>query len=203
MKARCVALLAVLLAACEQAPTPEVEPPFDPPQALARATPSITASVPLESLPRAIAGVSLGAPLPEVETRLGKLACHDNPQRFRVCTPTSGPPDTPRKLEVYFVHDQVASLAYEQEVGANVWDFLNGATARFGRPSVNGANERDRYGRVHEIYGWKDERSLYSIRFVWDTDSADRSLTSTAVTLWDRKAYQTWEAEQKAAKERT
>ena len=52
------------------------------------------------------------------------------------------------------------------------------------------------------MYGWKDDRSLYSVRFVWQGETADtHQLTSTAIALWDRKVYQEWEAETKRAKE--
>jgi len=151
----------------------------------------------LEPLPRDIAGVSLGITFAEAGAKLGKLDCHDNPQGFRVCTPAAAPAGTPSKLEIYVVHDRVVSLAYERDIGPNVWDFLNGLLTRYGSPSLSGANERDKQGRTHEIYGWKDEKSIYSVRFIWLGDEGSRQLSTTAIALWDREVFQQWEDEQK------
>jgi hypothetical protein len=49
---------------------------------------------------------------------------------------------------------------------------------------------------LHEIYGWKDDLSLYSVRFLWrDTDVASPELVGTVFALWDRKGYRQWEDE--------
>jgi len=44
---------------------------------------------------------------------------------------------------------------------------------------------------------------LYSVRFVWAyEESGDRRLIDTAISLWDRSAYEKWEAEaERAAQE--
>jgi hypothetical protein len=94
----------------------------------------------------------------------------------------------------------VVSLAYESDIGANVWDFLSGLIKRYGPPSLNGVNEKDGQGRTHEIYGWKDEHTLYSVRFIWVGEGSERKLSTTAITLWDRQAYKDWEAESKRQK---
>jgi hypothetical protein len=171
-----------------QAPTAE------PPPALAQAT-----ATPVEELPRTVAGIELGSQLAAVKKILGTMNCHENPEGFRVCVPETPPAGAPPKFEVYFVHETVVSLAYERDIGPNVWDFLSGMMGRYGQPSLSGANQVDKQGRTHEIYGWKDARSIYSVRFVWKGEAADRQLTTTAITLWDRAAYQTWETEKKRA----
>ncbi|MBI1817750.1 MAG: hypothetical protein HYR72_22460 [Deltaproteobacteria bacterium] len=196
-------IIAVFLAACESSPPPEqaaLAPvaPAAPAQPSAQEPAPPAAAVPQEPLPRVVAGLALGASLSDVQAKLGALDCHDNPEGFRVCSPAQAPADTPAKLEVYFVHDRVVSLAYESDVGANVWTFLNDHLARYGRPSLNGDNQTDKAGRTHEIYGWKDEHSIYSVRFVWQGEGAERRLTTTAIALWDRDAFQAWEAEKKA-----
>jgi hypothetical protein len=90
----------------------------------------------------------------------------------------------------------VISLSYEGPAPSNAWDALNQLIDRYGRPALSGMRERDKTGRLHEIYGWKDEQSLYSVRFVWrETESQDRELVGTVVALWDRKGYQLWESE--------
>jgi hypothetical protein len=77
-----------------------------------------------------------------------------------------------------------------------MWDALNALIDRFGRPSLSGLRERDKSGRLHEIYGWKDDNSLYSVRFMWrEAANAEPELLGTVIALWDRKGYQQWEAE--------
>lgn len=196
-----IGLLAVtlVLPACEQSPPPSSAPA---PEAAAapenRAPAAQPASAPREPLPREAGGLSLGITQEDAAAKLGKLDCHENPQGFRVCVPTAAPPGAPSKLEVYVVHDRIVSLSYESDIGPNVWDFLNGLITRYGAPSLNGTNERDKQGRTHEIYGWKDDQSIYSVRFIWQGDEGSRQLSSTAIALWDRKVFQQWEDEKKA-----
>lgn len=196
-------LLAAVLAACGQSQPPASEAT---PTAAAAAVPIPAAPASpevREPLPRTVAGLVLGASFAEVEKTLGALDCHENPQGFRVCVPKSPPANAPAKLEVYLVHDHAVSLAYESDVGDNVWDFLSGSIKRYGPPSLNGINEKDKQGRTHEIYGWKDDHTLYSVRFIWIGEGADRKLTTTAITLWDRQAYKDWEAETKPNQDTT
>jgi hypothetical protein len=201
MKQVALAVLAVALAACGQSQSP---PPRSTPT-VARAAPTSPPASPEARalLPRDVAGVELGTSIAAAQSKLGALDCHDNPQGFRVCVPKTPPADAPNKLEVYLVHDTVVSLSYHSDIGTNVWDFLNGLMKRYGHPSVNGIHEKDKQGRVHEIYGWKDDRTLFSVRFIWSGEGADRKLTSTAITSWDRKSYNEWEAERKQSPEKT
>ncbi|MBI4516997.1 MAG: hypothetical protein HY699_14405 [Deltaproteobacteria bacterium] len=202
MKRRTWMLLAALVAACEQSPPPAPTtavapaPAQSPPPAAAPAPPQPAP----EALPREVAGIVLGAGLAEVRTKLGALACRDNPQGFSVCTPKTPPAEAPNKLEVYLFHERVVSLAYDREVGANVWDFLNDLNTRYGPPSLNGQRETDKQGRTHEIYGWKDQQSIHSVRFVWQGEEATRQLSTTTITLWDRQGYHDWESERQAGK---
>ncbi|HUI24878.1 MAG TPA: hypothetical protein VL403_02245 [Candidatus Kryptonia bacterium] len=201
MKLARIVVVAAALAGCEQSPPSQPSPPAPH---VAAAQPSRQApiaapspAVALEPLPRDVGGVSLGITFAEAGGKLGKLECHDNPQGFRVCTPTAAPAGSPSKLEVYLVHDRVVSLAYERDIGPNVWDFLNGMIARYGSPSLNGANEHDKQGRTHEIYGWKDDKSIYSVRFIWQGEEGARQLSTTAIALWDREVFQQWEEERR------
>jgi len=206
MKRFCLLLLAAALAGCGQSHpgASEATPTAAAAAATIPAAPTPAASPEVrESLPRTVAGLILDAPLADVEKTVGALDCHENPQGFRVCVPKSPPANSPAKLEIYLVHDRVVSLAYESDVGENVWDFLSGLIKRYGPPSLNGVNEKDIQRRTHEIYGWKDDRTLYSVRFIWIGEGADRKLTTTAITLWDRQAYKDWEAETRHKQETT
>ena len=134
----------------------------------------------------------------DAEATLGKLVCHANRAGFQVCNVGHQADEQMRNLQVYFVHDGVVSVSYETAAPGNVWDTLNPLIERYGRPTLSGLRERDTNGRVHEIYGWKDESSLYSVRFMWrDAESGAPELVGTAIALWDRKGYQQWEAEAK------
>jgi len=149
-----------------------------------------------ETLPRSVAGVSLGMNVPAVESAVGHLTCHDNKAGYRVCTGDQEQVGDVRHLELYISHDQVISVSYEGPAPPNAWDALNKLIERYGSPSLSGVRERDKTGRLHEIYGWKDDQSLYSVRFMWrDTESESPELVGTVIALWDRKAYQQWEAE--------
>jgi hypothetical protein len=163
--------------------------------AAAPATPQAISPVSHESLPRAIAGVSLGMSLTEAEARLGHLDCHNNQAGYRVCKGEKAAADV-QNLELYVAHERVISVSYETAASSNAWDELNHLIDRFGRPSLSGVRERDTTGRLHEIYGWKDDDSLYSVRFMWrDTDADQPQLVGIVTALWDRKGYQQWEAE--------
>ncbi len=203
MKHVYLVVIVLALAACEQSQpqAPQAEraaesAPVVPKHEDVQPAPT---SAPTEPLPRAVGDVTLGASLADVQAKLGALDCHDNPEGFRVCSPKAAPPGTPRNLEVFLFHDHVVSLAHENDTGPDVWNYVRALMARFGTPSLNGARNQDNRGRTHEIYGWKDEQSLYSVRFIWDSDTADRRLTATTITLWDRKAYRQWEEQKKSA----
>ncbi len=156
------------------------------------------------ALPRAVAGVTLGMSATDAESAVGKLACHENRAGFQVCTGSTPASGDVHNLQLYVVHGHVVSVSYESAAPANVWDTLNALIDRYGRPSLSGLRERDTNGRVHEIYGWKDDDSLYSVRFMWrEAESADPELVATATALWDRKGYQEWEAEMKQRRQPT
>jgi len=146
-----------------------------------------------EALPRTVGAVGLRMSRTAVEGALGPLTCHDSPDGFEVCRATD-PNRGESTLELFFVHGEVVSLAYEIPAPADVLSHLESLTKRHGKPSLSGLTERDRDGRLHETYGWKDDKSLYSIRFVWHEEpSKPRRLGGTVVTLWDREAYGAWE----------
>jgi hypothetical protein len=179
------------------------EPPSQEPAAPAeQATQSSAAATPTailhEALPRAVADITLGMSATEAEAKLGKLICHANRAGFQVCSGTKQPSEEFHNLQLYLVHGRVVSVSYERPAPASMWDTLNALIDRYGRPSLSGLRERDKTGRVHEIYGWKDDNSLYSIRFMWrETPNAEPELLGTVIALWDRKGYQQWEAEAK------
>jgi hypothetical protein len=155
------------------------------------ATPAATTPGALEALPRAVGTVALKMTRHEVESQLGSLACHHNAEGFQVCRaadPKRGEPG----LEVFLYRSQVISLAHEVPSPKEVWSYIETLTARYGKPVLNGMTERDRSGRLHEVYGWRDRHSLYSVRFVWQ-EAPTRNLNGAAITLWDREAYGAWE----------
>jgi hypothetical protein len=159
------------------------------------------AAVHHEALPRSVAGVTLGMTVAAAESALGHLTCHDNKAGYRVCTGEKEQIDDVRHLELYVSHDRVISVSYEGPAPANAWDALDDLIGRYGSPSLSGVRERDTSGRLHEIYGWKDDQSLYSVRFMWrDTERESPELVGTVIALWDRKGYQQWEAESRARK---
>ena len=161
----------------------------------AAATPT---STPHEALPRSVAGITLGMSATEAEGKLGKLICHANRAGYQVCNGTKQPSEEFHNLQLYLVHDRVVSVSYESPAPASMWDALNALIDRYGRPSLSGLRERDKTGRLHEIYGWKDDNSLYSVRFMWrEAANAEPELLGTVIALWDRKGYQQWEAEAK------
>lgn len=187
-----------LLAACGS--SDERASSMTPSPALFAAAPTIAeptlAAAPtpasLEPLPRNIADVELGMSRADVQKALGELDCHANPAGFEVCR------ETTRRtgVEIYFHHERVLSISSNAEPPEDVWSYLERLMARYGQPSLKGLADRDQEGRLHEIYGWKDERTLLSVRFVWVEEAPNpRQLTATALTVWDRKAYDAWEKE--------
>jgi hypothetical protein len=139
------------------------------------------------------AAMSRGA----VDAARGRLTCHPGKAGCEVCDPEKQEEGGDiRHLQVYLNHDQVISVSYEGPAPANAFDALNQLMDRYGSPALSGVRERDQSGRLHEIYGWKDEQSLYSVRFMWrDAEAEGRELLGTATALWDRKGYQLWESE--------
>jgi hypothetical protein len=149
-----------------------------------------------EPLPRAIAGVSLGMSLADAEAKLGPLSCHEAASGCRVCKGAQEQINGVNHLELYIHRDRVISLSYEDAVASNARGLLDRLIERYGRPTLSGVRERDKSGRVHEVYGWKDDQSLYSVRLIWqDNESGGSDLVGTAIAMWDRKGYQQWEAE--------
>ena len=136
----------------------------------------------------------------QAQETLGKLTCHANEAGFQVCNTDNTRAGELQHLELYLHHDRVISVSYEGPAPSSAWDALNKLIDRYGSPSLSGVRERDKTGRLHEIYGWKDDASLYSVRFMWKNAEADKpELIGTAIALWDRKGYQQWEAEAKRA----
>ena len=191
-----VALALALCLGChdEAPPAHEAAPP---PERVAADEPPDSAA-PHQSLPRAVLGVSLGMLRAEAEQKLGALTCHANHGGYQVCKRTPAREGEGGHLELYIHHDRVISVSYEGTAPADVSKLIDGLTARFGEPSLSGMRERDTSGRMHEIYGWKDEHSLYSVRLVWrNSDSDAPQLVGTVTALWDRIGYQQWETENK------
>jgi len=173
----------------DEPPTPAVVSTPMPPASTAAPSPSPQLAI--EGLPRSVGSVSLRMARGEVEGHLGTLTCHDNTEGFRVCHPED-PKRAESGLEIFLYHDQVVSLAYEVPPPNEVGSYLETFTARYGKPALNGLTEHDRSGRLHEVYGWRDTQSLYSVRFIWQ-ESPTRHLSGAAITLWDREAYAAWE----------
>jgi hypothetical protein len=156
--------------------------------------PGAAAPVAQEPLPRNVAGVALGMSVEQARSIVGELTCRETKAGFQACIPTEDPPGNARNIELYLNQGRVISVSYERGEGGNAWDLLDDLVKRYGRPTLNGTRERDKMGRMHEIYGWKDDTTLYSVRFVWDeTPAGGRALTKTVVALWERKGYQEWE----------
>lgn len=196
--ARCRALLGLLLLAACHGSEPTAVPPTRLPAAAtvvpsAAASPAVTPNTPSEALPRGLSNVTLGMSRQAVEEQLGALTCHRNPGGFDVCTGSRPAVPDVAGLEVYLYRDRVLSLTGQAPASAAPLDQIDGFMRRFGKPSLNGLTETDRLGRLHEIYGWKDEHSIYSVRFVWEeTPREPRRLAATMVTVWDRPAYDEW-----------
>ena len=186
-------LVLLVCGSCHNEP-PAQEPAAEARSAAAESTPHTVA--PREALPRTVAGVSLGMSRADAEGQLGQLSCRDTQAGYQVCTGQHEHIDDVTHLELYVHHEHVISLSYDGAIPPNAWDLLDRLAERYGRPSLSGVRKRDQRGRLHEVYGWKDDQSLYSVRFIWqDTDSGARDLVGTAIALWDRKGYQQWEAE--------
>jgi hypothetical protein len=172
----------------------QAQPASDRPAALQATTP--VAPLTHEALPRSVAGITLGMTRAAAETKLGHLTCHPGKAGCEVCDPDRDPGAEMHHLQLYLHHDQVISVSYEEPPPADASEALNQLIYRYGSPSLSGIRERDQAGRLHEIYGWKDDQSLYSVRFMWrDPETEGRELLGTATALWDRKGYQLWESE--------
>lgn len=149
-----------------------------------------------DALPRSVAGITLGMTRAAAEAALGHVTCHPGKAGCEVCDPETEPGGAIHHLQLYLHHDEVISVSYEGPAPTNVWDTLNQLIDRYGTPALSGMRERDQTGRLHEIYGWKDDQSLYSVRFMWkEAPAEDRELLGTATALWDRKGYLLWESE--------
>jgi hypothetical protein len=192
------ALLLLGCCACHGSESPSDQPTPAGRNAGSSAAAAVPTARQYEALPRSVAGITLGMSATEAEDKLGKLICHANRAGYQVCAGTNQPTGEFRNLQLYLVHDRVVSVSYESPAPTSMWDALNALIDRYGRPSLSGLRERDTSGRLHEIYGWKDDNSLYSVRFMWrEAESAEPELVGTAIALWDRKGYQQWEAEAK------
>lgn len=177
----------------EQATPPNVSPPAVAEPELVPAPGSNAGKSP--ALPRAVGEVALRMKRSEVLDRIGDLSCYESIQGFEVCRPVDRTRGE-RGLEVFLYRDEVISLAYEVRAPKEVWTYLEELNGRYGKPSLNGLTERDRNGRLHELYGWRDGSSLYSVRFIWqESANQARRLIGTSITLWDRQGYAAWERE--------
>jgi len=198
---RWLILLAFCAACQDSSPAPPAAPAAEPARVEGAAAAPTPPAVGQEALPRAVAGIALGMRRAAAQERLGPLACHPNPAGFEVCSPTE-PLAAVRHLELYVFRDAVISLSYEEPTGVTAPDILEQAVQRYGPPALSGVRERDRSGRVHETYGWKDGASLYSVRFIWqDAEAGARTLAGTVIAIWDREAYQRWEGETQPQRE--
>jgi hypothetical protein len=156
-------------------------------------TPALT-PVTREPLPRQAAEVALGMPHAEVERILGPLECNPRPAGYMVCAGAKSTNDQMRDLEIFLYHDEVLSLSYTAPVPDDAWTYLESFVTTYGEPSLKGLAQRDSKGRLHEIYGWKDDATIYSVRFIWVEETPNpRQLSGVAITLWDRAAYFEWE----------
>lgn len=189
-----VTALTLLSFACDRGEPPAQQSASGQPTA----PPQVTPAVPIahEALPRTVAGITLGMSRAVAEGTLGHLTCHPGKAGCEVCDPDKEQGGDIHHIELYMHHDQVISVSYEEPPPANAWDALNQLIDRYGNPSLSGVRQRDETGRLHEIYGWKDDQSLYSVRFLWrDKEAESRELIGTVIALWDRKGYQLWESE--------
>lgn len=189
--------LAMLAWGCrgEEAARPAVSTSTTSP-APSTAAPVLPTEPEREPLQKALGALALGMTAADAEAKLGPLTCRDTKELYRICSPASAVAPDVTAVEFYLFHDRVIAITYERPEVRSAWEFLDHCIERYGRPSLSGVNERDRTGRLHEIYGWKDDTSLYSVRFVWvDAPTGARELSTTVIALWDRKAYEEWEAE--------
>lgn len=194
-RAVAVAALALACSSCDSGDRPAQQTASEQPTAVPPQAAAATA-VTRDALPRSVAGITLGMTRAAAEGKLGHLTCHAGKAGCEVCDPDKEQGSDIHHLQLYLHHDQVISVSYEGAAPANVWDTLNQLIDRYGNPALSGARERDQTGRLHEIYGWRDDQSLYSVRFMWKDASAEgRELLGTATALWDRKGYLLWESE--------
>lgn len=149
---------------------------------------------PRQPLPRTLGGVALGTARSDLEFRWGGLACHPGARELDVCRLSRG-----GDPEIYLFRDRVVSLAQQLPVPTEPLKLLDSFVRRHGVPTLKGHTERDRMGRLHEIFGWKDAETLEALRFVWAPEPPEgggRRLQSVILTVWDRAAYTRWEREQ-------
>jgi hypothetical protein len=190
-------LLLLLYCGCHSRESPSQQPTPGAQSAVSAAAATPTAPH-HEALPRSVGDITLGMSARDAEGKLGKLVCHTHRAGYQVCSGTNPPSKDLRNLQLYIVHDYVVSVSYESPAAASMLETVNGLIERYGHPSLSGLRQRDESGRLHEIYGWKDDNSLYSIRFTWrETENGGAELVSTVIALWDRKGYQQWEDEAK------
>jgi hypothetical protein len=194
-RALAVAVLALACSGCDSGDRPAQQSAS---QQAAAAPPQAAVASPVthDALPRSVAGITLGMTRAAAEGKVGHLTCHAGKAGCEVCDPETEQGGDIHHLQLYLHHDTVISVSYEGPAPANVWDVLNQLMDRYGNPALSGVRERDQTGRLHEIYGWKDDQSFYSVRFVWkDAPAEGRELLGTATALWDRKGYLLWESE--------
>lgn len=162
--------------------------------AVATAAPTLVPTKVVAALPRAVDTVTLSMARSAVEAQIGTLECHDSDDGVEVCRPK----DKTRgrsELEVFFYRNAVVSIAYEVPPPPELWSHLEALNNQYGKPSLNGMTQRDVRNRLHEIYGWRDNQTIYSTRFVWAESPPPRHVVTTVITIWDRAAYAAWEDE--------
>jgi hypothetical protein len=190
-------LFVLLCCGCHSKEAPSEQPAPGDQAAVSAAAVTPTAAH-HEALPRSVGDITLGMSASDAEGKLGKLVCHTHRAGYQVCSGTNQPSKDIRNLQLYIVHNYVVSVSYESPAAASMWETLNSLIERYGHPSLSGRRERDKTGRLHEIYGWKDDNSLYSVRFMWrEAANTKPELLGAVIALWDRKGYQQWEAEAK------
>ncbi len=144
-----------------------------------------------QALPHQVGGVALAAERSAAEERLGPLRCRDSRAGFLVCTVAEAGKQPVPELELFIYENRIVSMSYAEKRPNNAWQLLDGMIQKYGQPALTGVRERDRQGRMHEVFGWKDEKTIYSLRFVWDESS---QLSAAISTLWDRDKYRRWES---------
>jgi len=194
----CAVALALLCWACrrEEPASPAASSSQMAPGTPAPAAPLAPTAPGHEPLQTALGALTLGMTTANAEAKVGPLRCRQSKELYRICSPGSAVAADASQVELYLFHDHVIAITFERPDVRSAWEFLDRCIERYGRPTLSGVNERDRSARLHEIYGWKDETTLYSVRFVWvDAPTGARELVTTVIALWDREAYQEWEAE--------
>ena len=143
------------------------------------------------ALPQQVGGIALAAERAAVEARLGPLRCRSSRAGFLVCTVENADKKPAPQLELFVYEDHIVSMSYAEKRPDNAWQLLDSMIQKYGPPALTGLRERDQQGRTHEVFGWKDEKTIYSLRFVSDESSR---LSAAISTLWDRDKYRHWES---------